>query len=55
MARIAVLSDVHGNRLALEAVRESVRLSAADVVAVAGDLAFNGPDPAGSVDVLIMA
>jgi putative phosphoesterase len=52
MARIAVLSDVHGNRLALEAVRESVRLSAADVVAVAGAHAFNGPDPAGSVDVL---
>ncbi len=52
MARIAVLSDVHGNRLALEAVRESVRLSAADVVAVAGDLAFNGPDPAGAVDLL---
>ncbi len=52
MARIAVLSDVHGNRLALEAVRESVRLSAADVVAVAGDLAFNGPDPAGTVDLL---
>jgi putative phosphoesterase len=52
MARIAVLSDVHGNRLALEAVRESVRLSAADIVAVAGDLAFNGPDPAGSVDLL---
>jgi putative phosphoesterase len=52
MARIAVLSDVHGNRLALKAVRESVRLSAADIVAVAGDLAFNGPDPAGSVDLL---
>ncbi len=52
MARIAVLSDVHGNRLALEAVRESVRLSTADIVAVAGDLAFNGPDPAGSVDLL---
>ncbi len=52
MARIAVLSDVHGNRLALEAVRESVRLSAADIVAVAGDLAFNGADPARSIDLI---
>ena len=52
MARIAVLSDVHGNRPALEAVRESVRLSAADVVAVAGDHVFNGPDPVGTVDLL---
>jgi len=52
MARLAVLSDVHGNRLALEAVREAVRLAAPDVVAVAGDLVFNGPDPAGTVDLL---
>ncbi len=52
MARIAVLSDVHGNRHALEAVREAVRLAAPDIVAVAGDLAFNGSDPAGTVDLL---
>ena len=52
MARLAILSDVHGNRFALEAVRDAVRLASPDVIAVAGDLAFNGPDPAGTVDLL---
>jgi predicted phosphodiesterase len=49
-ARIAVLSDVHGVSLALEAVRKAIRKEQPDVVMVAGDLAMNGPDPAGSID-----
>lgn len=50
MTRIALFSDVHGVVQALDAVREAVRSAAPDVVAIAGDLAFNGGDPAAAVD-----
>jgi predicted phosphodiesterase len=50
MTRIAVFSDVHGVVQALDAVREAVRAAAPDIVAVAGDFAFNGGDPAAAVD-----
>ncbi len=50
MARIAVLSDVHGNALALEAVRAAVKREKPDAILVAGDHALNGPDPAGAID-----
>jgi predicted phosphodiesterase len=52
MTRLVVLSDVHGNSVALEAVRGAIRREKPDLVAVAGDLALNGPDPAGTVDLL---
>ncbi|HEX7950064.1 MAG TPA: metallophosphoesterase family protein [Candidatus Limnocylindrales bacterium] len=48
--RIAVLSDVHGVALAVEAVRKAIRKDKPDVVMIAGDLAMNGPDPAGAID-----
>ena len=52
MTRVVILSDVHGNALALEAVRKALRGEKPDMVAVAGDHALNGPDPAGTVDLL---
>lgn len=52
MTRIAALSDVHGNALALEAVLNDIDRARPDVVMVAGDLVLNGPDPAMVVDVL---
>jgi predicted phosphodiesterase len=52
MTRLAVLSDVHGNALALAAVRAAIRSARPDQVAVAGDLVMNGPDPAATVDLL---
>jgi len=52
LTRIAVLSDVHGNLLALEAVRAELRREKPDAVLVAGDLVLNGPDPNGTVDAL---
>lgn len=52
MTRIVILSDVHGNAVALEAVRKALRAEKPDHVAVAGDHALNGPDPAGTVDLL---
>lgn len=52
MTRIAALSDVHGNAVALEAVLQDIDRARPDVVMVAGDLVLNGPDPAMVVDVL---
>jgi predicted phosphodiesterase len=52
MTRVVVLSDVHGNVVALEAVRKAIRTEKPDLVAIAGDLAFNGPDPAAAIDLL---
>ena len=52
MARIAVLSDVHGNLVALEAVRAAIKKERPDAVMICGDLVLNGPDPAGVVDAI---
>jgi putative phosphoesterase len=50
--RLAVLSDIHGNAPALEAVRKAIKKEKPDLVLVAGDIVMNGPDPAGAVDTL---
>jgi putative phosphoesterase len=50
MARIAVLSDVHGNAVALDAVRAAVAREKPDAILVAGDHALNGPDPSAAID-----
>jgi putative phosphoesterase len=52
MTRLAVLSDVHGNAVALDAVRKEVKRQKPDAVLVAGDHALNGPQPAEAVDTL---
>jgi len=52
MTRVIVISDVHGNAIALEAVRVAIGKEKPDLVAVAGDHVLNGPDPAGVVDLL---
>lgn len=52
MARIALFGDIHGNALALAAVRKAVRASKPDAVLIAGDLVLNGPEPALVIDVL---
>lgn len=49
-ARVAVLSDIHGNAVALEAVRAAITAEAPDAVLVCGDIVLNGPDPVGAVD-----
>lgn len=48
--RIAIVSDIHGNLTALEAVLEDLRRSSPDVVLHGGDLAANGAHPAEVVD-----
>ena len=50
--RVAILSDVHGNLEALNAVRAALKKERPDHVVIAGDHAMNGPDPAGVIDAL---
>ena len=52
MTRFVVMSDVHGNVVALEAIRQALRAEKPDFVAIAGDLVLSGPDPAATVDLL---
>jgi predicted phosphodiesterase len=52
MTRIVALSDVHGNAVALEAVRADIAAVRPDAILVAGDHVLNGPDPCGVIDVL---
>jgi predicted phosphodiesterase len=46
VARLAVLSDVHGNAVALAAVRKAIKSARPDFVLIAGDHVLNGPEPA---------
>jgi putative phosphoesterase len=50
--RIAVLSDVHGNVGALEAVRKALKKEKPDVILIAGDLVMHGPEPGATVDAI---
>jgi putative phosphoesterase len=43
---------VHGNLLALEAVRKAIKKEKPDVVLVAGDIVMNGPEPGATVDAI---
>jgi len=52
MSRIAALSDIHGNAVALEAVLADVAKAKPDAVLIAGDLVLNGPEPGLVIDVV---
>ena len=45
MKRIAILSDIHGNMPALEAVLDDIKLRNIDEVVCIGDLIGKGPEP----------
>ena len=47
-----MLSDVHGNVTALEAVRKAIKKEKPDVVLIAGDLVMNGAEPGATVDAI---
>ena len=51
-AKVAVLSDIHGNAAALEAVSKAVRAARPDAVLIAGDLVLNGPEPVAALDLV---
>lgn len=51
--RIAILADIHGNQIALEAVLEDLaRQAEIEHIVVAGDLCLNGPCPKEVLDTL---
>ncbi len=50
MTRVAIVSDIHGNRTAFEAVLADLRKTSPDVVLHGGDLADSGSSPVDVVD-----
>jgi predicted phosphodiesterase len=50
MMRIAIVSDIHGNRTAFEAVLADLRQTSPDLILHGGDLADGGASPAEIVD-----
>ncbi|PKO11701.1 MAG: hypothetical protein CVU39_27840 [Chloroflexi bacterium HGW-Chloroflexi-10] len=52
--RIALLSDIHGNSLALDAALADIATTAVDQYWILGDLVALGPDPAGVLQRLSM-
>ena len=52
MTRLAALSDIHGNAVALEAVLADIGRERPDAILVGGDLVLNGPDPVAVVETL---
>jgi putative phosphoesterase len=48
--RIAIISDIHGNRAAFEAVLADLRQTSPDLILHGGDLADNGSSPVEIVD-----
>ena len=45
--RVALISDIHGNLTALDAVLDELAAEEIDRVACLGDVASDGPQPAG--------
>lgn len=50
MRRIALISDIHGNLVALDAVLADIAASRIDEIQCLGDLVGYGPDPVGVID-----
>lgn len=50
--KIAFISDIHGNAIALEAVLEDIEKQNVDKVYVLGDICYRGPEPKRSLDLV---
>lgn len=50
--KIAVLSDIHGNREAFEAVMADIQEKEINKIFICGDLAGAGPEPAALIDIV---
>lgn len=52
MLRIAFISDIHGNAVALESVLADIEKKQVDEVYVLGDIAYRGPEPKKSIQLV---
>ncbi|MGQ7886772.1 metallophosphoesterase family protein [Paenibacillus sp. WC2504] len=50
--KIAFISDIHGNAIALEAVLNDIKQNKVDKIYVLGDLCYRGPEPRRSLDLI---
>lgn len=50
--RIALISDIHGNDIALEAVLKDIKQSSVDQIFFLGDIATLGPNPCRAIEIL---
>ncbi|MFS0764122.1 MULTISPECIES: metallophosphoesterase family protein [Peribacillus] len=50
--RLAFISDIHGNAIALETVLNNINKQNVDKIIVLGDLCFRGPEPKRSLDLV---
>lgn len=50
--KIAFISDIHGNAVALEAVLEDIKKKNIEKVCVLGDICFRGPEPKKSLELV---
>lgn len=50
--KIAFISDIHGNAVALEAVLEDIGRKDVDKIVVLGDIAYRGPEPKRSIQLV---
>lgn len=51
--RVALISDLHGNTVAMEAALDGIADFGVDEIICLGDIAANGPDPSGAIDRLV--
>src|SRR5690625_7300114 len=50
--KLAFISDVHGNAMALDAVLEDIKKREIDQIIVLGDICYRGPEPKRSLDLI---
>ncbi|CQR46344.1 phosphodiesterase [Paraliobacillus sp. PM-2] len=50
--KLAFISDIHGNAVALEAVLASIKEKEVDNIVVLGDIAYRGPEPKRSIKLI---
>jgi putative phosphoesterase len=50
--KVAFLSDIHGNAVALEAVLQDLREQSTDQIVVLGDISYRGPEPKKCIELL---
>lgn len=52
IVKIAFISDIHGNAVALEAVLEDLKKKNIEKICVLGDICYRGPDPKRSLELI---